>query len=175
MESLLTEPFIPNDIKFDMKRNRVIILTGPNMAGKSTYMRQIALIQIMAQMGGFVPARSAKLGVVDRVFTRVGAFDDLTRGQSTFMVEMTQVSDILKNATKRSLILLDEKRRLPDFIRVNFVAALADYFAFVTHTGAPFNEVFGYFGLNRLNVENMERLFFASRSSIVLILVTFQT
>ena len=128
VESLLTEPFIPNDIKFDMKKNRVIILTGPNMAGKSTYMRQIALIQIMAQMGGFVPARSAKLGVVDRVFTRVGAFDDLTRGQSTFMVEMTQVSDILKNATKRSLILLDELGRgTSTFDGLSIAWAVAEY------------------------------------------------
>ena len=128
VESSLTEPFIPNDIKFDMKRNRVIILTGPNMAGKSTYMRQIALIQIMAQMGGYVPARSAKLGVVDRVFTRVGAFDDLTRGQSTFMVEMTQVSDILKNATKRSLILLDELGRgTSTFDGLSIAWAVAEY------------------------------------------------
>ncbi len=128
VESSLTEPFIPNDIKFDMKRNRVIILTGPNMAGKSTYMRQIALIQIMAQMGGYVPARSAKLGGVDRVFTRVGAFDDLTRGQSTFMVEMTQVSDILKNATKRSLILLDELGRgTSTFDGLSIAWAVAEY------------------------------------------------
>ncbi len=128
VESLLTEAFIPNDIKFDMKRNRVIILTGPNMAGKSTYMRQIALIQIMAQMGGFVPARSAKLGVVDRVFTRVGAFDDLTRGQSTFMVEMSQVSDILRNATKRSLILLDELGRgTSTFDGLSIAWAVAEY------------------------------------------------
>ena len=98
------------------------------MAGKSTYMRQIALIQIMAQMGGFVPARSAKLGVVDRVFTRVGAFDDLTRGQSTFMVEMTQVSDILKNATKRSLILLDELGRgTSTFDGLSIAWAVAEY------------------------------------------------
>jgi DNA mismatch repair protein MutS len=128
IESLLTEPFIPNDIKFDMKRNRVIILTGPNMAGKSTYMRQIALIQIMGQMGSFVPARSAKIGVVDRIFTRVGAFDDLTRGRSTFMVEMSQVSDILKNATKRSLILLDELGRgTSTFDGLSIAWAVAEY------------------------------------------------
>jgi DNA mismatch repair protein MutS len=108
VESLLSERFIPNDTKLDMKRNRVTVLTGPNMAGKSTYMRQIALIVLIAQTGSFVPARSASVGVVDQIFTRVGAFDDLTRGQSTFMVEMTQVSNILTNATKRSLILLDE-------------------------------------------------------------------
>lgn len=108
VENLLTERFIPNDTKLDMKRNRVVVLTGPNMAGKSTYMRQIALIVLLAQAGSFVPAKSANIGVVDQIFTRVGAFDDLTRGQSTFMVEMTQVSNILTNATKRSLILLDE-------------------------------------------------------------------
>ncbi len=128
VESLLSEPFIPNDVKLDMKRNRVIILTGPNMAGKSTYMRQIALIQIMGQMGSFVPARSARLGVVDRIFTRVGAFDDLTRGQSTFMVEMSQVSEILRNATKRSLILLDELGRgTSTFDGLSIAWAVAEY------------------------------------------------
>jgi DNA mismatch repair protein MutS len=128
VESLLTENFIPNDTKLDMKRSRVMILTGPNMAGKSTYMRQIALTILMAQMGSFVPARSAKLGLVDRVFTRVGAFDDLSRGQSTFMVEMSQVSDILRNATKRSLILLDELGRgTSTFDGLSIAWAVAEY------------------------------------------------
>ena len=100
--------FVPNDTAMDGKKNRFIILTGPNMAGKSTYMRQVALIVIMAQMGSFVPARKASIGVVDRIFTRVGASDDLVRGQSTFMVEMLELANILNSATERSLIILDE-------------------------------------------------------------------
>ena len=101
-------PFVPNDTVLDTSDNRCMIITGPNMAGKSTYMRQIALIVIKAQIGSFVPARSADIGIVDAVFTRVGAADDLATGRSTFMVEMSEVSDILKNATQNSLIILDE-------------------------------------------------------------------
>ncbi len=100
--------FVPNDTLLDGGDNRCAIITGPNMAGKSTYMRQVALITILAQMGSYVPAASAQIGVVDRVFTRVGASDDLASGQSTFMVEMTEVADILKNATPNSLLILDE-------------------------------------------------------------------
>jgi len=100
--------FVPNDTIMDEFTNRVAVITGPNMAGKSTYMRQVALIVLMAQMGSFVPAESACVGVVDRIFTRVGASDDLAGGQSTFMLEMTEVADILKNATANSLIILDE-------------------------------------------------------------------
>lgn len=100
--------FVPNDVRLDCGENRVNIITGPNMAGKSTYMRQVALITIMAQCGSFVPAKSATIGVCDRVFTRVGASDDLASGQSTFMVEMSEVADILKNATNKSLLILDE-------------------------------------------------------------------
>jgi len=100
--------FVPNDTYLDMGENRLAIITGPNMAGKSTYMRQTALIVLMAQMGSFVPASSAKIGVADRIFTRVGASDDLASGQSTFMVEMSEVSNILANATSRSLLILDE-------------------------------------------------------------------
>ena len=100
--------FIPNDTLLDNSSNKVAIITGPNMAGKSTYMRQVALITIMAQMGSFVPAQSAEISICDRIFTRVGASDDLTSGQSTFMVEMNEVATILKNATPRSLVLLDE-------------------------------------------------------------------
>lgn len=100
--------FIPNDTLLDNDENRTIIITGPNMAGKSTYMRQVAMITMMAQMGSFVPARSAHLSVCDRVFTRVGASDDLSSGQSTFMVEMNEVANILNNATSDSLIVLDE-------------------------------------------------------------------
>ena len=100
--------FVPNDTFMGEKQERVAIITGPNMAGKSTYMRQVALIVLMAQMGSFVPASHARIGVVDRIFTRVGASDDLSAGQSTFMVEMTEVADILRCATKNSLLILDE-------------------------------------------------------------------
>ncbi len=101
-------PFVPNDTLMDCQENRTAIITGPNMAGKSTYMRQIALIVIMAQMGCFVPAKSAQIGIVDKIFTRIGAADDLSMGQSTFMMEMNEVASILKNATRNSLIILDE-------------------------------------------------------------------
>jgi DNA mismatch repair protein MutS len=100
--------FVPNDTHLGAADNQVSIITGPNMAGKSTYMRQVALIVLMAQMGSFVPARSARIGLVDRVFTRIGASDDLASGQSTFMVEMAEVANILKYATARSLLILDE-------------------------------------------------------------------
>ena len=100
--------FVPNDTLLGSEDCRTAIITGPNMAGKSTYMRQVALIVLMAQMGSFVPAQSAHIGIVDRLFTRIGASDDLASGQSTFMVEMTEVADILKNATPRSLLILDE-------------------------------------------------------------------
>jgi DNA mismatch repair protein MutS len=100
--------FIPNDTVLDEGKNRISIITGPNMAGKSTYMRQTALIVLMAQMGSFVPAGEADIGICDRIFTRVGASDDLSSGQSTFMVEMTEVANILRNATRESLVILDE-------------------------------------------------------------------
>ena len=100
--------FVPNDTELDKNNNRMVVITGPNMAGKSTYMRQVALIVIMAQMGSFVPATSAEIGIVDAVFTRVGASDDLSAGQSTFMLEMSEVADILEKATPDSLIILDE-------------------------------------------------------------------
>ncbi len=109
VEALLEDaPFVPNDTILDKEDNRCAIITGPNMAGKSTYMRQIALITLLAQVGSFVPAKSAKIGIVDAIFTRVGASDDLATGQSTFMVEMNEVAAILKNATSSSLIILDE-------------------------------------------------------------------
>ena len=109
VEKMLTgAPFVPNDAHMDLEEDTVAIITGPNMAGKSTYMRQVALIVLMAQMGSFVPARAARIGVVDRVFTRIGASDDLSAGQSTFMVEMTEVAELLKNATAHSLLILDE-------------------------------------------------------------------
>ena len=111
VERALRESFVPNDAYLDTNLNRLVILTGPNMAGKSTYLRQIADIVVMAQAGSFVPASEARIGLVDRVFTRVGAFDDLSRGQSTFMVEMTELANILNSSSKRSLILLDEVGR----------------------------------------------------------------
>ena len=111
VEKSLMGSFVPNDTHLDTNLNRLVILTGPNMAGKSTYLRQIAAIVILAQAGSFVPASEARIGLVDRIFTRVGAFDDLSRGQSTFMVEMTELANILNSATKKSLILLDEVGR----------------------------------------------------------------
>ena len=100
--------FVPNDTYMNKDSDRLSIITGPNMAGKSTYMRQVALITLMAQIGSFVPARYAKIGVVDKIFTRVGASDDLSMGQSTFMVEMMEVANILKEATSNSLVIVDE-------------------------------------------------------------------
>ncbi|MBQ3154149.1 MAG: DNA mismatch repair protein MutS, partial [Clostridia bacterium] len=100
--------FVPNDCEMDCRGNRLLLITGPNMAGKSTYMRQVALITVLAQIGCFVPASEARIGVVDRIFTRIGASDDLASGNSTFMLEMNEVAEILKNATPRSLIIYDE-------------------------------------------------------------------
>ncbi len=107
-QNLMEEKFVPNDTSLDGETMRLAIVTGPNMAGKSTYIRQVALIVLMAQIGSFVPAESAEIGLVDRIFTRVGANDDLGRGQSTFMVEMNETSNIVNNATERSLVILDE-------------------------------------------------------------------
>jgi DNA mismatch repair protein MutS len=108
VERLVREPFVPNDITLDASGRQLVILTGPNMGGKSTYLRQVALLSIMAQMGSFVPARHAKLPLVDRIFARVGASDNIARGQSTFMVEMQETARILHGATSRSLVVLDE-------------------------------------------------------------------
>ncbi len=111
VEAMSPEPFIPNDTKMNLTSHRIYILTGPNMSGKSTYLRQVALIVLMAQIGSFVPAKHAKIGIVDRIFTRIGASDDLARGVSTFLAEMVETAQILRNATERSLIILDEVGR----------------------------------------------------------------
>jgi len=130
----LGERFVPNDVLLDNRENQVLIITGPNMAGKSTFMRQVALITLMAQMGSLVPARSARVGVVDRIFTRVGASDNLARGQSTFMVEMTETANILNHATPDSLIVLDEiGRGTSTFDGVSIAWAVAEYL----HDQAP--------------------------------------
>ncbi|MEK6689755.1 MAG: DNA mismatch repair protein MutS [Nitrospirota bacterium] len=124
----LGERFIQNDTLLDCDENQLMIITGPNMAGKSTYMRQVALIVLMAQIGSFIPAKEAKIGLVDRVFTRVGATDIITKGQSTFMVEMNETANILNNATKRSLIILDEiGRGTSTFDGVSIAWSVAEY------------------------------------------------
>ena len=129
--------FVPNDTYMGEKDDRVAIITGPNMAGKSTYMRQVALIVLMAQIGSFVPARAARIGVVDRIFTRIGASDDLSAGQSTFMVEMTEVSDILKAATADSLLILDEiGRGTSTFDGMSIARAVLEYCANPKKLGA---------------------------------------
>jgi DNA mismatch repair protein MutS len=133
----LPDGFVPNDVSLDLEENRLLIITGPNMAGKSTYIRQIALIVILAQMGSFVPAREAHIGVVDRVFTRIGAADSLAKGQSTFMIEMNEVANILKNATRRSLIILDEVGRgTSTFDGLSIAWAAAEYIHDVKLIGA---------------------------------------
>ena len=129
--------FVPNDTELGAKDNQVSIITGPNMAGKSTYMRQVALIVLMAQMGSFVPARSARIGIVDRVFTRIGASDDLASGQSTFMVEMAEVASILKYATSKSLLILDEiGRGTSTYDGMAIARAVLEYAANPRHLGA---------------------------------------
>ncbi|MEK7369227.1 MAG: DNA mismatch repair protein MutS, partial [Planctomycetota bacterium] len=120
--------FVPNSTDMDDKSTRVMIITGPNMAGKSTYIRQVALLVLMAQMGGFIPAREARVGVADRIFNRIGASDELHRGQSTFMVEMQEAANILNNATARSLIILDEiGRGTSTFDGLSIAWAMTEY------------------------------------------------
>lgn len=126
--SSLSERFVPNDVLLDNTENQLLMITGPNMAGKSTFMRQVALITLMAQMGSFVPASEARIGIVDRIFTRVGASDNLARGKSTFMVEMTETANILRNATQKSLVILDEiGRGTSTFDGVSIAWAVAEY------------------------------------------------
>ena len=129
--------FVPNDTMLDKDENRLAIITGPNMAGKSTYMRQVALITLMAQIGSFVPATEAQIGVVDKIFTRVGASDDLSMGQSTFMVEMMEVATILKEATENSLVILDEiGRGTSTYDGLSIAWAVAEYIADKEKCGA---------------------------------------
>lgn len=138
VEVLLKDsPFVPNDVNLDCENERVAIITGPNMAGKSTYMRQIALIVLMAQIGCFVPASYAEIGIVDSIFTRVGASDDLASGQSTFMVEMSEVANIVKNATSKSLLILDEiGRGTSTFDGMSIARAVLEYCADKKKLGA---------------------------------------
>ena len=138
VEKILKETlFVPNDTELGTAANRVSVITGPNMAGKSTYMRQVALIVLMAQIGSFVPAKGARIGICDRVFTRIGASDDLSAGQSTFMVEMSEVAEILKNATARSLLILDEiGRGTSTFDGMAIARAVLEYCASPKKLGA---------------------------------------
>jgi len=123
-----SDGFVPNDTRLDLAGERLLILTGPNMAGKSTYLRQVALITLLAQIGSFVPAKEAHIGLVDRIFTRVGASDNLSAGQSTFMVEMTETAQILNCATNKSLILLDEiGRGTSTYDGLSIAWAVAEY------------------------------------------------
>jgi DNA mismatch repair protein MutS len=127
-QSLVEEKFVPNDVELDGGPNRLLIITGPNMAGKSTFIRQVALLTLMAQIGSYIPAARAKIGLADRIFTRVGASDDLSRGQSTFMVEMNETANILNNATERSLIILDEiGRGTSTFDGLSIAWSIAEY------------------------------------------------
>ena len=129
VETTLDAPFVPNDLLMN-KRRRMLMITGPNMGGKSTYMRQIALLVLMAHVGSFVPAKSAVIGPIDRIFTRIGAHDDLSTGRSTFMVEMTEAANILNNATANSLVLMDEiGRGTSTFDGLSLAWAFAEYLA----------------------------------------------
>ena len=129
--------FVPNDVRMDNENERFLIITGPNMSGKSTYMRQVAIITLMAHIGSFVPARSANICITDRIFTRVGASDDLASGRSTFMVEMVELANILHNATQHSLIILDEiGRGTSTFDGLSIAWAAAEYICDPGHLGA---------------------------------------
>ena len=168
VEKVLTDhPFTPNDAYLDTNTNRLMIITGPNMSGKSTFMRQVAIIVLMAQIGCFVPAAYAKIGVVDKIFTRVGASDDLTSGQSTFMVEMNEVADILKNATKKSLVILDEiGRGTSTFDGISIAKAVAEYISgknigcktlFATHYHELISMEKEYDGIRNFSVAAVKR------------------
>ncbi|MGO9951533.1 MAG: DNA mismatch repair protein MutS [Dissulfurispiraceae bacterium] len=159
--SLMDDKFIPNNVLMDSVENRLLIITGPNMAGKSTYMRQVALIILMAQMGSFVPASKARIGIVDRIFTRIGASDFIAKGQSTFMVEMIETANILNNASDKSLILLDEVGRgTSTFDGISIAWAVAEHIVekvrartlFATHYHELTNLVMNMDGIKNYNV-----------------------
>jgi len=170
-KTLGSQNFTPNDIELD-NEERFLMITGPNMAGKSTYMRQVALICLMAQMGSYVPAKSAEVGITDRIFTRIGAMDNIFSGQSTFMVEMTETANILNNATKNSLIILDEiGRGTATFDGMSIAAAVAEYIynkikaktLFATHYHEITQLAEKHSGMKNLNVavrEEADRIIF---------------
>lgn len=152
--TLSTEAYIPNDVFLDAQDQRLYLITGPNMAGKSTFIRQVALIAILAQMGSFVPAKEAHIGIIDKVFSRIGASDDLSRGQSTFMVEMTETANILHNATDRSLVILDEiGRGTSTYDGISIAWAVAEYL--LTQEGKQAKTLFAthYWELTELEKE----------------------
>ncbi len=137
VEQTMQDGFVPNDTHMDQQAQRMLIITGPNMAGKSTYMRQVALITLMAHIGSFVPAKEARIPIVDRIFTRVGASDDLASGQSTFMVEMSETAYILRNATAKSLVILDEiGRGTSTFDGLSIAWAVVEYLCDKQKVGA---------------------------------------
>lgn len=149
--SLMTERFIPNDTVLDHEDNRMLIITGPNMAGKSTYIRQVALLTIMAQIGSYVPVKAAHIGIVDKVFTRIGASDDLARGQSTFMVEMSETANILHHATHKSLVILDEiGRGTSTYDGISIAWAVAEYLLNVENKNAKTLFATHYWELTKL-------------------------
>jgi len=149
--TLQGERFVPNDARLDCRDQQILIITGPNMAGKSTYLRQVALIALMAQVGSFVPAEAAHIGLVDRIFTRVGASDDLATGQSTFMVEMTETANILRHATSRSLVVLDEiGRGTSTFDGLSIAWSVAEHLHNAPHLGAKTLFATHYHHLNEL-------------------------
>ena len=130
VEKAVNDPFIPNDTLLDTTDNHLIILTGPNMAGKSTYIRQTAILVILAQMGSYIPAGAASIGIADKIFTRIGARDEITKGQSTFMVEMSETAGILNNLSERSLVVLDEiGRGTSTFDGLSLAWAISEYLA----------------------------------------------
>jgi DNA mismatch repair protein MutS len=151
--SLERETFIPNDVSFD-EIERLLVITGPNMAGKSTYIRQVALIVLLAQIGSFVPAKQAHIGIVDKLFTRIGASDDLSRGQSTFMVEMSETANILNNATSKSLVILDEiGRGTSTYDGIAIAWSVAEYLLNTKNKRAKTLFATHYFELTRLEEE----------------------
>jgi DNA mismatch repair protein MutS len=163
VEAVLSGSFVPNDVHLNTKQ-KMLIITGPNMGGKSTYMRQIALIVLLAQIGSFVPAKSARIGLVDRIFTRIGAADDLASGRSTFMVEMTETANILHNATAQSLVLMDEiGRGTSTFDGLSLAFATAEYLANHLHAYTLFAT--HYFELTKLAETNstIQNVHFAAK------------